>query len=240
MGDLRQETLRAAVLGALRDVIDGEYQHARGQVLDRLLEARRSGVPLKSVDVQLPDGHKVAQITLEDPSRKVIVSDRAAFTEWVRKRAPEMVTQDPSQHDRVTNAIREFLAPQADVRQLIYDEEQWVSDLADKVLWMIGIDPNEKPEPRVSRSYEEALLASLWFVERDPDSITEGTDEPPQRMLEPETGEIVPGVEYEPAGEPTRFRMLYKPSSGAGREAIARAWRENRLPKIEGLPEVES
>jgi hypothetical protein len=59
-------------------------------------------------------------------------------------------------------------------------------------------------------------------------------------MLELETGEIVPGVEYEPAGEPTRFRMLYKPSSGAGREAIARAWRENRLPKIEGLPEVEA
>jgi hypothetical protein len=178
--------------------------------------------------VQLPDGHKVAQITLEDPSRKVIVSDRAAFTEWVRKRAPEMVTQDEGAFERVVDILAKYDGqPVASARR---------TDAALAILAELGIDP-EPPEPRVSRSYEEALLASLWFVERDPEQTGEDT---PQRMLELETGEIVPGVEYEPAGEPTRFRMLYKPSSGAGREAIARAWRENRLPPIEGLPEVES
>jgi hypothetical protein len=165
----------------------------------------------------------------------VVVSDRAAFTEWVRKRAPEMVTQDDSPFVRVKQII---LLHSPDVGGQTGAElaDKWTASAALAVLAELGIDP-DPPEPRVSRSYEEALLASLWFVERDPEQPGEDT---PQRMLEPETGEIVPGVEYEPAGEPTKFQMLYKPSSGAGREAIARAWRENRLPPIEGLPEVES
>jgi hypothetical protein len=239
MGDLSQETLRAAVLGALRDVIDGEYGHARGQVLDALLQARRSGIPLKSVDVNLPDGHKVAQITLVDPSDERVVTDRAAFTKWVQKRAPEMVATEPSALARAEEVVERFLAVSPEIRALIDDPEQWASDLSVSILFAIGVDPNEKPKPRVSRSYEEALLASLWKVERDPQSIVEDDDEP-RRMVEPETGEIVPGVEYRPAGEPTKFQMLYKPNSYAGREAIASAWRENRLPPIEGLPEVES
>jgi hypothetical protein len=230
VAELSGETLRAAVLGALRDVIDGEYQHARGQVLDLLLEARRSGIPIKSVDVNLPDGHKVAQITLVDPSDERVVTDRAAFTKWVRGRAPEMVTQDEGAFERVIDILSKYDG------QPVASNRRTQAALA--ILAELGIDP-DPPEPRVSRSYETALLASLWKVERDPQSIVEDDDEP-RRMVEPETGEIVPGVEYRPAGEPTKFQMLYKPSSGAGREEIARAWRENRLPPIEGLPEVES
>lgn len=238
MADLSQETLRAAVLGALRDVIDGEYGHARGQVLDSLLEARRAGIPLKSVDVNLPDGQKVAQITLVDPSAETVVTDRQAFTAWVRKRAPEMVAQDESPLDRVARVIRGRFDGPVDTAGRQAHADKWAADAALAVLAELGIDP-DPPEPRVSRTYETALLAALEPVKRDPEdedlAETELLD-----LVEPESGEIVPGVEYRPAGEPTKFQMLYKPSSGAGRDAIARAWREGRLPSIEGLPEVGS
>lgn len=230
--------MRAAVLGALRDKIDGEYQHARGQVLDLMVQARRDGLPVKSLDVLLSDGQKVATITLVDPADEVVVRDRAAFTAWVQQRAPEMVTQDPSPLDRVARILRGYYDGPTDTRGRQAIADGWALKVGEAVLAELGIDP-DPPEPRVSRSYEAALLAQLVPVDRDHDDDEPYVEESePLQAADPDTGEIVPGVEYRLAGDPTKFQMNYKPSSSAGREAIALAWREGRLPAIEGLPQV--
>ena len=239
MADLGTESLRTAVIQALRDLITTETAVAREDTLEAMLAARRSGIPIKTLDVRLPDGQIVATITLVEDSDTVIVVDRPKFTAWVQKRAPEMVTTERSSLERAEEAISNFLKPTREIREFIYDVEQWTSDLAVSILFAIGVDANEKPEPRVSRSYETALLAGLMPVPRDPDDGTRDEGDPLE-ALEPESGEIVPGVAFVPAGDPTKIQIRYQPTSEKGRAAIAEAWRTGRLPAIEGLPRIEA
>ena len=52
---LKEDATTVAVLGALRDIIDAEYEAARLRVFSGLREARDE-VGLKSMRVTLPDG----------------------------------------------------------------------------------------------------------------------------------------------------------------------------------------
>ena len=226
MAELKDEALRATVLGALRDLIDGEYTNARGLVLDELVIAW-DVLGVKSLDVRLPGGETVATVTLVEPSDEVVVTDRPAFTSWVQRRAPEMVSQEESPAVRVARVIRGHYAAPIDTQGRAKIADEWSRDVALVVLAELGISP-EPPEPRVSRSYEAALLAELKPVDYD---------DPAAEAVEPESGEVVPGVEYRPAPKPKQFQLRYKPG---GREVIAQAWRQRRLPTIEGLPEVEA
>lgn len=232
MAELRAEALRTVVLQALRDLITTETAVAREDVLEAMIPVWKD-LGVKSIDVRLPDGMVVASISLVEESDQVVVTDRPAFTEWVRKRAPEMVTEDESPLVRITRVIRGHYDGPTDTRAGESHARNWSQDVAIHVLAELGINP-DPPEPRVSRSYETALLAGLHPVEQGEE------DDEPMRAVEPESGEIVPGVVYVPASDPEKIQVRYKPSSEKGREAIAEAWRTGRLPSIEGLPEIEA
>ena len=235
MAELRAEALRTVVLQALRDEIKNETEFARGEVLVELTKLWRE-VGVKSLDVKLPDGLTVATVTLVEPSPAIVVVDRPAFVAWVQKRAPEMVTWDESPLDRVARIVRGRFDGDTDTAGRQAYADKWAVDVALNVLAALGINP-DRPDPRVSRSYEEALLAELVPVDLDPDLLPRS--DLGEAVL-PETGEIVPGVEYRPAGDPTKIQVNYKPSSEKGRRAIAEAWRTGRLPAIEGLPGIEA
>lgn len=219
---IRDETLRAAVLGALKTTVEGEYNHARGQTLTTLLDAWHE-MGVKSVDVSLPDGTPVAAITLVMPSPEVRVVDRGAFVNWVRGRAPHKVTQEESPRARVAQALR------SEVPEL---NSAAAVNAASVVLATLGID-SQIPDPQVDPKYESQILEEVKEVTADIDPADDGH----YPVVLPDTGEVVPGVGWYPAGDPDRFQLRYKTG---GRDAIVAAWRANRLPRVEGLPEVQS
>lgn len=83
-------TARTAVLKALRDAIDAELSGSRADVLDGLLDAKAS-LGVKSVDVTLPDGTKVASVTLTEPKGRIAVTNDEAFARYVLDRWPDEV-----------------------------------------------------------------------------------------------------------------------------------------------------
>lgn len=88
---LKDDAERVAVLGALLDLVKGEYETARSGVRDGLKTTLRE-FGGRSVDVELPDGTVVATITLARPKPGIDV-DAAAFLEWVKAEYPgEVVT----------------------------------------------------------------------------------------------------------------------------------------------------
>lgn len=87
---LRDDATRVAVLKALRDTVDAEYEAARLRVLAGL-RAARAELGLKSMRVTLPDDTAVATITLVDPKPAVVVVDERAFTTWVAEHYPTEV-----------------------------------------------------------------------------------------------------------------------------------------------------
>jgi hypothetical protein len=90
---LKEDATTVAVLRALRDIIDAEYEAARHRVFAGLREARDE-VGLKSMRVTLPDGTPIATVTLNDPRPATVVGDEGAFVAWVADRYPsEIETQ---------------------------------------------------------------------------------------------------------------------------------------------------
>jgi len=88
--NLKTLTARTAVLKALRDAIDAELTASRADVLDGLLDARDS-LGVKAVDVTLPDGTKVATVTLTEPKARIAVTNEDAFVAYVAQRWPTEV-----------------------------------------------------------------------------------------------------------------------------------------------------
>jgi hypothetical protein len=91
---LKDDITTVAVLKALRDTIEVEYQAARHRVLDGL-RAARTELGLKSTRVTLPDGTPVGTVTLVDPAPAVVVDDDEAFTQWVAENYPTEVEMRP-------------------------------------------------------------------------------------------------------------------------------------------------
>jgi hypothetical protein len=87
---LKDDATKVAVLKALRDTVDAEYEAARLRLLDGL-RASRAEVGLKSVRVTLPDDTPVATVTVVDPRPSVVVVDEATFTTWVAENYPTEV-----------------------------------------------------------------------------------------------------------------------------------------------------
>jgi hypothetical protein len=89
---IKDQAFRVAVLGALKDALGSQYADERGDLLEQLVAAQGE-LGVKSLDVSLPDGTKVATVTLTQPSDRVEVVDEAAFTNWVAEHWPtEVVT----------------------------------------------------------------------------------------------------------------------------------------------------
>jgi hypothetical protein len=87
---LRDDATTVAVLKALRDTVDAEYQAARRRVLAGLSSARDE-FGLTSLRVTLSDQTPVATITLVDPKPAVAVVDGEAFAGWVAENYPSEV-----------------------------------------------------------------------------------------------------------------------------------------------------
>jgi hypothetical protein len=87
---LRDDATRVAVLKALRDTVDAEYEAARHRLLAGLRTARAE-LGLKSMRVTLPDDTPVATVTLVDPRPSVVVVDERRFTTWVAENYPTEV-----------------------------------------------------------------------------------------------------------------------------------------------------
>jgi hypothetical protein len=87
---LKEDATTVAVLKALRDIIDAEYEAARQRIFVGLCEARDK-VGLKSIRVTLPDDTLVATVTLVDPKPAVVLADEGAFLAWVGEHYPSEI-----------------------------------------------------------------------------------------------------------------------------------------------------
>lgn len=88
--NVKTNATRTAVLTALRDAIDEEVRRLRSDTLTGLLDAREA-LGVKSLDVTLPDGTKVAAVTLTEPSTRMAVESEAAFTAFVTQHYPDEI-----------------------------------------------------------------------------------------------------------------------------------------------------
>jgi hypothetical protein len=168
MSQLRDAATRVAVLKALRDQIDAEYNAARGELTGELLAAWREQRQDRA-PAELPDGSTVATVSLTKPKDTLAVVDERAFTAWAKTAHPEEVTVE------MRVAVRS--------------------------------------------SYRSALLAEMTKT---------------GAIVDPQTGEVVPGVALLPGGEPSTFSLRF---AKGGREAVAEAWRRGDLTElVDGTP----
>jgi hypothetical protein len=116
---LKEDATRVAVLKALRDTVDAEYEAARRRVLDGL-RAARAELGLKSMRVTLPDETPVATVTLVDPQPAVVVVDEDTFTTWVAENYPTEVETRvrvrPNWQKRFVSRLDASAGPVADPR----------------------------------------------------------------------------------------------------------------------------
>lgn len=88
---LKEATLRAAILKRLQEKISEVDKAGRAEGLQQFLAAR-DALGVKTVDVTLTDGTKVARATLPTPQPGIRVDDEA-FLEWVRSERPEEIVE---------------------------------------------------------------------------------------------------------------------------------------------------
>jgi hypothetical protein len=89
---IRDDALHAAVLTALRDFVGKEVSASRS-VIDAALRDLNDTVGVRSLDVKLDDGTKVAAFTLSEPKVTTALVDDRAFTAYVTEHYPdEMVS----------------------------------------------------------------------------------------------------------------------------------------------------
>jgi hypothetical protein len=84
---LKDTAYRLAVLKALRDAVAAEEANARVFALGDLTAAAED-MGVRSVDVSLPDGTKIATLSLGGGTAKATVVDEAKFTAWVQANHP--------------------------------------------------------------------------------------------------------------------------------------------------------
>lgn len=87
---LKDTAYRLAVLKALRDAVAAEEANARVFALGDLTAAAED-MGVRSVDVSLPDGTKIATLSLAGGEDKVAVVGEIAFTRWVEENHPTEV-----------------------------------------------------------------------------------------------------------------------------------------------------
>ena len=86
----RWKVLRAAVLGALVDLVKEEHADARQDATDAFVEAHKE-TGARSIDVTLPDGTVVGQAALAKAKDAIRITDRQAFLKWVLANHPDQV-----------------------------------------------------------------------------------------------------------------------------------------------------
>ncbi|MFB7899956.1 hypothetical protein ACFC1B_26935 [Streptomyces xiamenensis] len=85
---LKDAALREAVVKLLSELVGAELKSVRAEVQSGMdTAATDSGT--RQIAGSLPDGTKVATISLTEPSPEATVTDDRAFTEWAREQYPD-------------------------------------------------------------------------------------------------------------------------------------------------------
>jgi len=110
MTNLKDETLRTALMGAMTSIVKDANEAQRKRVLAQLLEIYRE-TGNKSWTIKLPSGDKVATITLNESSSEVVATDQSALLQWCKDNRPDLV--ETLEHPMVEAWTEERLSPAA-------------------------------------------------------------------------------------------------------------------------------
>jgi hypothetical protein len=123
---LRDENLRLAVTKAVADVIYGAMAEMRDGHFDVLM-AGYEEEGNKQFTVKLPDGTKIATITLVEQKEAFEVGDPVAFLEWMKEHRPdsiETVTQPAWEYCQVTPRSQTAMLKRLDFNNgVVFDRE---------------------------------------------------------------------------------------------------------------------
>lgn len=93
--NIREAALATATLKALSDLVKERDAEVRAQMLETLVDSYDQ-LGIKSLDVKLPDGTKVAALALSIPKSKgATVTDNRTFSAWVSENYPTAIYQPP-------------------------------------------------------------------------------------------------------------------------------------------------
>lgn len=90
--ETKDRASRVAVLTALRDAIDAIIDDERADLTQSLKDLNQS-FGVKAIDIELPNGDKVASVTLTTPEPKAYVVNEYAFLKWVNENHPTELVQ---------------------------------------------------------------------------------------------------------------------------------------------------
>lgn len=130
--NLKEAALRAAVIKRLKELLDEADKEGRTETLSLFLEAHQA-LGVKSVDITLPTGEKIATATLPAPRPKVDV-DEGAFLEWVRREHPEELVVE------VRESFRRAL-----LKDLVAVDDQVVNKKTGEVVPWASVRPAAEP-----------------------------------------------------------------------------------------------
>ena len=101
---MKELTRKVALLTALRDAVDAELEQARADMKGHLLEAHEK-FGVKSVEVDLPSGDVIAQVSIVPDKETVAVLSPAEFASWVAANHPEQMDLTPRVHASFEKAL---------------------------------------------------------------------------------------------------------------------------------------
>jgi len=87
---LKDAAARAAMLAALHSAVGDELAAAKKEV-DAGLKAAKKESGTTQIAAELPDGTRVAKVTLVSPDPAATVTDDKAFLAWVREVHPQQI-----------------------------------------------------------------------------------------------------------------------------------------------------
>lgn len=96
---LKDAAARAAMLAALHSAVGDELAAAKKKV-DAGLKAAKKESGTTQISAELPDGTRVAKVTLVSPDPAAVIADDKAFLAWVREVHPAQI------HSRLVVEVR--------------------------------------------------------------------------------------------------------------------------------------
>lgn len=123
MRDMKRLAMRQTILRAVQDALGAEVEAGKADLLD-LMKDLHDAIGSKTFDVTLPDGKKVATLSLAMTNDAVKVSDREALLQWARENAPEFVYEVPAHLEVADKGLTEGLVFDEDGTAYTADGEE--------------------------------------------------------------------------------------------------------------------